>query len=156
VPASIATAKAQPVDEGRPSSTAQLPTATLTYLDVLERLEPRRCTISVDGTQIGGEFLLVEVLNMPCVGPNLLLSEEADPSDGFFTVVTATESDRDDLADYLEHRLDGQHHPLSLATRRARRVEIRGWDVTHVDAKLLYAPDGVSVQIEPAALRVLA
>ena len=69
------------------------------FRDVLARFEPQRWTITLDGLATTGEFLLVEVLNMPSIGPNLVLSGEASPSDGFFSVVIATEKQRDVLDD---------------------------------------------------------
>src|SRR5262249_52965729 len=38
---------------------------------VLSRLTPHRWSMTLDGTRIEDEFLLLEVLNMPSLGPNL-------------------------------------------------------------------------------------
>jgi hypothetical protein len=48
--------------------------------------------------------------------------------------------------------------PLRLTPRRARRVEILGWDDVHVDDQLLRArpSETVSITIAPAALQFLA
>ena len=50
------------------------------------------------------EKLLVEVLNMPSIGPNLVLSNDADPADSWFSVVIATEQHRRVIDKYLELR----------------------------------------------------
>jgi hypothetical protein len=46
----------------------------------------------------------------------------------------------------------------SLPTRRARRVEILGWEEMHVDDEVLSGPSigTVSIRIEAAALQFLA
>ena len=96
-------------------------------------MKAQRWTITLDGQATSGDFLLVEVLNMPSIGPNLVLSDEANPSDGFFSVVVATESHRDVLDEYLVHRIEGGERPLSLTPRHAKQIEIRGWHDVHVD-----------------------
>jgi diacylglycerol kinase family enzyme len=156
IPAGIAAAKAQP-DKGEGSTTSKPTDAVRIFRDVLARLEPRRWTITLDGLATTGEFLLVEVLNMPSIGPNLVLSEHANPHDGFFSVVVATEQHRDMLDEYLEHRSEDSTHPLRLTPRRARRVEILGWDDVHVDDQVLRArpSETVSIAINPGALAFL-
>ena len=156
IPAGIAAAKAHP-ESGEGSSTSKPTDAVRIFRDVLARFEPQRWTITLDGLATTGEFLLVEVLNMPSIGPNLVLSGEASPSDGFFSVVIATEKQRDVLDEYLVHRSEGGERPLWLTPRRAHRVEILGWDDVHVDDQLLRArpSETVSMTIEPAALTFL-
>jgi diacylglycerol kinase (ATP) len=156
IPAGIAAAKAHP-DKGEGSATSKPTDAVRMFRDVLARLEPRRWTITLDGLATTGDFLLVEILNMPSIGPNLVLSQEASPSDGFFTVLVATERHRDELDEYLVQRIEGGAGPLRLTPRRARQVEILGWDDVHVDDQLLRATpsETVSMTIEPAALTFL-
>jgi diacylglycerol kinase (ATP) len=156
VSAAIAAAKALPNDEGRASSTVTVPDAIRTYLDVLARLKPQRCTLSLDGDEMAGDFLLLEVLNMPSLGPNLVLSRDADPSDGSFTVVMATADHREELTRFLELRLEERDRPLTLPSRPARKVEIRGCREHHVEGKLFRSPEGVSIHIEPGVLQFLA
>ena len=123
----------------------------------LAGMQAQRWTIALDGVATSGEFLLVEVLNMPSIGPNLVLSEDASPCDGFFSVVIATERHREVLDQYLAHRIDGGERPLSLTPRLAKRIEIRGWHAVHVDDQLLRTDtsETVSMTIQPAALAFL-
>jgi len=152
IPSGIAAAKAQ---EG--PSTSKPEDAVRTFREVLARLEPQRWTISLDGREQTGEFLLVEVLNIPSIGPNLVLSDEASPSDGLFSVVIATEQHRRVLDAYLAHRIGGGDRPLSMPPLHASRVEIRGSTEVHVDDQLLdtRSPQTVSMTIEPAVLQFL-
>jgi diacylglycerol kinase family enzyme len=157
IPAGIAAAKAQEESEGDGSATVKPEDAVATFRDALARLESQRWTIAIDGEEQVGDFLLVEVLNIPSIGPNLVLSEEADPSDGLFSVVIATEEHRGVLDDYLAHRIRGGEQSLSMPPRHARRVEIRGSTTVHVDDQLLdtHSPETVSMTIEAGALQFL-
>jgi len=131
--------------------------ATMRYCQVLSRLEPRRSTLIVDGESITGDFLLVEILNIQSVGPNLVLSADADPSDGYFSVVTATEDQRDDLTAYIKDLVEGREGSLSLPTRRARAIDIETEEDVHVDDQIVTGPGStrVSVRIEAAAVEFL-
>ena len=94
-----------------------------TYRDVLSRLRPRRWRFTADGEEVEGELLLLEVLNIASVGPNLVLSPDADPSDGHLDVVSAGEAERGEIDEYLRQRAAGCEVRMSLPTRRVRRVE---------------------------------
>jgi diacylglycerol kinase (ATP) len=142
----------------RNQSSSKVANAARTYRDVLARLTPRECTVSLDGTQVTSEVLLVEVLNIRAVGPNLVLSPDADPSDGFFSVVLASEEHREILDDYLQQRIEDRDHHLSLPAYRAQHVEIQGLCDLHIDDKIVHSPSPrrVSIRIEPAALELLS
>jgi len=156
VRAGIAAAEEHP-EHGTEDTRTELARAVERYADALSRLQPRRWTGLVDDDAIDDEFLLVEFLNVPSVGANLALAAEADPSDGWFDVVTAGESERRRIAEYLEARRGGGEAPLELPTRRARRAEITGWERMHVDDELRRIEEAgkVTVEIEPGAIRVL-
>jgi diacylglycerol kinase family enzyme len=156
IPEGIAEAEAQQASQDR-SATSKPSDAVRVFRDVLAGMEAQRWTITLDGLTTSGEFLLMEVLNMPSIGPNLVLSDDASPCDGFFSVVIATERHREVLDQYLVHRIEGGERPLSLTPRRAKRIEILGWRDVHVDDQLLHtdASETVSITIEPAALEFL-
>jgi diacylglycerol kinase (ATP) len=128
------------------------------YREILADLVPTRSEVTVDGIVIADEFLLLEVLNIPRIGPNLFLSSEADPFDGFLHVVMARESDRGELEDFLRDRASGHPRPLAVRTVPGRDITIEGWDEMHVDdeVRLGSSIGTVSLSVEPAALRVLA
>jgi diacylglycerol kinase family enzyme len=157
IPAGIAAAKAQEDESQEGSSTPKPDDAAQTFRDVLADLEPQLWTLVIDGEEHTGEFLLVEVLNMPSIGPNLVLSDEANPTDTWFSVVVATAAHRGVLDDYLARRISGSDRPLSMPLRHARHVELRGATALHVDDQLLHthSPQTVSMAIEPAALDFL-
>jgi diacylglycerol kinase family enzyme len=135
----------------------KLPDAVRAYRDALGALKPRRCTVTLDGTSMTDDFLLVEALNTRAIGPHLELAD-ADPSDGHLSVVVATEAQRGEIDEYLRALDGGDAVQLPLAAMLARDVEVRGWEHLHIDDRLVRvlgdAP--VSAHIEPAALQVLS
>jgi diacylglycerol kinase (ATP) len=136
----------------------RLASALRRYRDILATLTPTPVSLSLDGRSIQGEFLLVEVLNIRAVGPNLVLAPDADPSDGMLDVVTAGEEHRAELDRYLRQRADGRAVRLELPTRRAKVVEIAGWDEMHIDdeARLGSSIGIVSLRVDRGGLVVLA
>jgi diacylglycerol kinase family enzyme len=155
VPTAIVSTKDEPLSGNDVAS--NLASAIERYAQVLSAFEPRCWTLRLDGEETTGDVILAEVLNTRSVGPNIVLSEEADPSDGYFSVVTAGEEHRDELTQYLRDRLEGREHRLSLPVRRARHIELHGQGDTHVDDELLQSaiPGALSINIEPAAVEVL-
>jgi diacylglycerol kinase (ATP) len=156
IPTSIATMKADS-DSEEGDRDSKLARATHRYRDVLAGLKPRRWRLTLDGTRLDDDFLLVEVLNIRSIGPNLVLSTDVDPSDGFFSVVTATEKHRKELDDYLSRRIEGTACNLTLPTWRAREIGIEGGDALHVDDEVQQSgPIGAtSIRIEPGTLQFL-
>jgi diacylglycerol kinase (ATP) len=136
---------------------ARLDRALWAYGVTLAQLEPVEVTVTLDGVSLTDEFLMVEVLNVPSIGPNLTLSGDADPSDGLFDVVLATEDDREELATYLRDRADGRDARVTLPSRRTRAVDLLGVDLVHLDGHVYAAdqPGTLSLRIEPAAIEIL-
>jgi diacylglycerol kinase family enzyme len=156
IPIGIAESKNRKIDGNQ--ATDKVANAARKYRDVLARLTPRECTMSLDGTEVTAGLLLVEVLNISAVGPNLVLSPDADPSDGLFSVVFASEEHREMLDAYLQQRIEGRESHLSLPAYRAQHVEIQGLSDLHIDDKIVHSdpPRTVSIRIEPAALETLS
>jgi diacylglycerol kinase family enzyme len=145
-------------DGDRLPARAKLAGAVRAMSEVLSRLRPREWMIVADGFRTTGEFLLVEVLNIRSIGPNLVLSAEADPSDGLFRVVMAGEDHRQEIARYLRDLRDGRDPaPPSLTSQSARHVTLTGTTDIHVDDQVLSGSDGrtVSTHIDAAALELL-
>jgi diacylglycerol kinase (ATP) len=157
VPSGIAAMDAKPgSDDG--DADERVHHALREYRRVLSDLRPQRWSLTVDGARLEEDLLLLEVLNIGSVGPNLALSQEADASDGWLSVVTAGEAHERQIADYLHARIDGrQAPPLDLPVRRARVVEIQGVDRLHVDGDIQRCtPDQVvSIRVQTAAVRIV-
>lgn len=127
------------------------------YVETIQHLQPRHYDITLDGTSIGGDYLLVEVLNIPSVGPGVSLSAEVNPADGLLSVVVATEAEREQLAAYLKARQNGEPASAGLRSWRASHVEIQGLEEFHVDDDVRSANGAaVTIGINPASLAVMA
>lgn len=144
-----------------PTTAAQLQRALQSHLDVLEALQPTRWEVTVDGTAIDGDYLLLEVLNTAAIGPNLTFATSATPHDGQLTVVAARESDRAAVADYLRALVSGDDDATSpsLPTWSGAAIVITAGDRLHADDTIVgepgAGPDAARVVIEPGAVQVL-
>ena len=158
IPHGIAAMERRPAPKEAEDAEARLARAVRTYREVLLDLTARPWRLRIDGQRVDGEFLMVEVLNISSVGPNLVLSPDAHASDGVFDVVTAGEEHRDQIAEYLRNRSKGWGGRLALPRRRARRVEVDGWEEMHLDDQVCSGPafSSVSIEIVPAALQFLS
>jgi diacylglycerol kinase family enzyme len=99
--------------------------ALLLLQRIVAERAPRFRQLALDGSDLSGEYLLVEAMNMPLVGPNVPLAPGADYGDGELDVVTVTEREREVLADYVKARLAHGGTPPKLTVRRGSRVTMR-------------------------------
>lgn len=159
--ADIDAGQARPVNDVEDSE-ARLTTATDVLRRRLTNLEARAYDVVLDGEPFGDPALLIEVLNLGSAGPNLRFAPHADPCDGLFDVVLASEERRRELIEQLPaYRLDPESAP-ALAARRARRVVLRGGPFRiHIDDGV-YDADGdpadsgrIELSMEPGAIRFL-
>lgn len=99
----------------------------------VRRLESQHINIRADGDDLSGEYVGVEVMNIPSIGPRILLAPDADPGDARLDVALIRPGDRDALADQIAAQGTIMSDP-PIATRRARTIELEWPDrSTHVD-----------------------
>jgi diacylglycerol kinase family enzyme len=95
--------------------------------------------VELDGEDLSGEFLAVEVMNVREIGPNVPLAPEAEPGDGLLDVALVSAGHREGLAACLRARERDRHIPPP-AMRRARggrlRVRFPAGCSLHVDDEL--------------------
>jgi diacylglycerol kinase (ATP) len=98
-------------------------------LDVFESelhtLVPVSCSLTIDGHDRSGSYVVVEVLNFGAAGPNLWLSPSADGADGLLDVVLVEEGNRRLLADRLALFRSAPSRAPSLPVHKARHVTLR-------------------------------
>lgn len=102
---------------------------------VVRHSEPER-KILVDGEDVSGRYLLLEVHNIPAFGPGIRLAQDADPSDGLLDVVLVQEEAYENLAHYAISLAANELEDLPVfEVHRARQVQIQ-WEgfPIHVDA----------------------
>ena len=124
---------------------------------MIERARPHPYEIEVDGERITGDYLLVEIVNVPCIGPQLQVSPDSSPSDGKFELVLAGADDRHAL---LELAASGRiTSNARLSTRPAERVTVHSeMRCFHRDGALVEAthkPNISAVAIKPASVTYL-
>ena len=94
------------------------------FLRLLHSSSPERWCLTLDDRDLSGEYLLVEAMNIPLIGPNIPLAPSADPGDGLLDVVTISEHERERFSDYVTRRLDGDVPPPELMVHRGRSLRI--------------------------------
>ena len=128
---------------------ADLPPAERTAfaLEMLEdraaHCEPIALRAWLDGADISGNYVLLEALNIPYVGPNLFLAPDSQPGDGTLEVVLVREEERERLRNNLASWQSNRERLSVLPTHRGRslRIEWSGFKL-HIDDELW--PDGAS------------
>jgi len=129
-------------------------------IDVLRRtlrqLKPLRIELTVDGQSLSGDFLLVEVMNFGCAGPQLRLAPDAAEADGLFDIVLAEVGDRERLIEALPLYQQGTDPSGALHIHRGRHVILGAnghqW---HLDDELRRYQGAVELTVEPRALTFL-
>jgi diacylglycerol kinase family enzyme len=108
---------------------------------VLEMLQARLHTcpeiklqITVDGRDLSGDYILLEVMNIKSVGPNLFLAPSADPGDGLFDVVCLTRGAQETLNRCLSECMENNPTPSGLPICRGKQIHIE-WQGSpiHID-----------------------
>ena len=127
------------------------------YVETLRDLAPRHYDITLDGERLSREFLLVEVLNTPSIGPKFELTADVNAADGHLSVVLLGESDRDALVVYLKALGNGATAPAGFRSWRVKTIEIAGAERLHVDDRVMDAGGlPFSIGIHPRSLAILA
>jgi diacylglycerol kinase family enzyme len=134
-PQAVAEAKSNPsLDEPR----HQLRRDRKRFKDLAKKTPSRFYEIEVDGQDHSGHYIMVQVMNVPLLGPQLEVSPSSNPSDGSLEVVLAGEAERAAVVNLA--RLGKAPTPLPF--RRGSQIRIRADDgVMHRDGGLLrHAP----------------
>jgi diacylglycerol kinase family enzyme len=88
---------------------------------MVKTAKPVELSIKIDGKAFNGEFLGVEVMNVPFTGPGLPLAGKADIADGLLDVVCFEVDRRNELKEWL----DSPHADSApVTTRRGKIVEL--------------------------------
>src|SRR5690606_7534043 len=130
-------------------------------IDLCEKAPVRRFRLEIDGRRRDGDYVAIEVMNTPLVGPGVPLAPRAEPDDGLLDVVLIGADERAELLRALRERLRGEATRIDLPSLRARRLRIDcEAPELHVDGSLWNdaerAREGLSLSIElrPAAVIV--
>jgi len=122
-------------------------------IEVLEEVvlaqQPFYCSVDLDGKDMSGDFLMVEVMNIASIGPNLALAPGADPADGLLDVILVRENDRRQLLDHINHKRMGNDIQLQLPVYKAKDIRLHCEEhIIHVDDELIKLKESLPVRIE--------
>jgi diacylglycerol kinase family enzyme len=84
--------------------------------------EPECLKMTLDGKELSGDFLVLEIMNISHVGPGLNLAPNADPGDRLLDVVHARADRRAALLEWLNEGEYGEEPPVDIT--RAAEVKI--------------------------------
>lgn len=126
------------------------------FRELVRKLEPRPYKIEVDGRDCSGDYVLVEVMNIPLLGPQLPLSPSSNPSDGQVEVVLVGDSQRAALERVAK---SGLPDASGYRVERGRHVRVEANDaLLHRDGRIerhAQGPRGFEIKVEPAAVHYL-
>lgn len=122
---------------------------------VAEQAPARFYQVEVDGRDVSGEYLLLEIMNVPLLGPRLELSPGSDPSDGTFEVVLVGPAERQLLAELGKTGIMSS----GLKVERGSNIRVTASEgVLHRDGQLVRhvpGPRTFEIHVEPAAISYL-
>jgi diacylglycerol kinase (ATP) len=120
--------------------------------------------VTLDGRDLSGAYIMLEVMNISYIGPNLCLAPHANPSDGLFDIVFVSEDERDNLNRCLSHCVEGRLVQPTLTIRKGQQLQIE-WDgsTTHIDdevwpdrgSEFPLSPGVIDVTVKRGALEFL-
>jgi len=129
------------------------------FATALEQADVLETIVTIDGTLMLGDWLMIEVLNLSHSGPSLSLAPRADPGDGEFDVLCIGEERRQDMLNWLAAP---DSTPPPIETIRATRVAFN-WEPRHqlrIDDDLHEGPakgrsHPVTISLQPVPLSFL-
>jgi diacylglycerol kinase family enzyme len=114
-------------------------------------------SIKIDGRDVSGDYLLVQVMNVPLLGPRLRVSPLSDASDGVFELVLASPQHRRSLDELA--RTGEVAEPLAFRVERGKEITVETSEpITHVDGRLWRHAPGIhqfDISVEPSAIHYL-
>ena len=112
------------------------------FLGIIDGFEPKKTRIQMEGFKIKGNFLMVELLNINYLGPNLELSPEGNPNDGYFELCLVPANKKEEFKAFLTQTMLGGEDTMDrtdpILRLPCRAMTIRSKDTNfHVDDGIL-------------------
>lgn len=107
-------------------------------------------TVLIDETPFTDHYILIEIMNTPSIGPNLIISPDADPGDGQFELIMIPESQRQEFAEYVSKKIQGIETEFLPVIIKGKKISITtpaGY--MHVDDELKTLKKEKNLVIEP-------
>lgn len=117
--------------------------------DLVFNMEAGYCQVKIDGVDHSGKYLMTEVMNIASIGPNLLLAPDADPGDGVMEIVLIPEKQREELAGYVQDKINGKERSGLFKPIRGTHIQLICEDcLLHVDDELIKPDSALSIEID--------
>jgi diacylglycerol kinase (ATP) len=137
----------KPKDKSDPKSRKhRIHQGRIAFRRAIKHAKPERLYVTVDGTRIEDEVVLIEILNISQVGPRLRLAPNADPGDKLLDVAYVTTEHRGALLEWLDALInddldEGVVGPPPVATIPGNKITIawNGMDL-RIDDKFPLMP----------------
>ena len=102
-------------------------------IELVRSSHARHWDVTLDGGQRSGDYIMLEVMNIPYIGSGIDLAPDADASDGTFDVIAVREQDRESFIEYLRGRQPGAELQREF-TFPAKQVEVGcAESLAHID-----------------------
>ena len=108
-------------------------------METLDQYQPKFFHLNLDGEDLSGSYVLVEVMNTPTLGMRYRLAPDAIPDDGLFDLVMIHASQRENYLRFVAGVLMQNLDELpSVSLERGGELEIawRGFPL-HLDGQVL-------------------
>ena len=127
----------------KPKGARNLQTGRDLLCQLARDAKPLQIKITIDGKELEGEWLGVEVMNIPFTGPGLHLAPASDFADGMLDVVCFEKQNAHDLCDWFDAPAD---KPPPTLTQRGKLITLTWKDAPHrVDDESFKAEDDTKV-----------
>lgn len=134
-------------------------------IDLVMSATPTHWTVSLDGEDLSGEYIMLEAMNIRYIGGAMELAPTADATDGAFDVLAVREEERSAFVEHLRAIRLGSV-PDREFTRRASRVDVRGakalahiddepWPTAERDEAVELEGGTMTIEVQPGAIEVL-
>jgi diacylglycerol kinase (ATP) len=143
--------------ERRPPKPIRLDMAREDLQELVKHAEPELFELKIDGEKFAGEFLFVEVLNLPFTGPALPLAFHASPDDGLFDVVFLEARNRRTMLTWLGDNPEDAPPPLTVLKGKKVKMVWHGGHL-RIDSRVYLPPKkpaDVKITLERQSFKVL-
>ncbi len=136
----------------------ELKAALKMMLEIVNNFKAEKLSIKVDKKDYSGHYIMAEVMNIVSIGPNINLSPGSNPSDGEFELVLIPESQRKELAAYIENKIKGEEKDYLPLIVKGTAITIRHQSkMMHIDDELIKTSknNNINISINPVTTEFL-
>lgn len=140
------------------SAEDEIKTALRQLRKLAKAFPAKKLKLTVAGGSFEKECILVEVMNIPSMGPRLVLAADADPGDGLFDIVIVTADQRQELIDYIDGLLNGTDIEFKISPIRASTlaIEWEGKEIHIDDERMSYLGQQLKLTMLESLVEIVA